>query len=221
MKLSFILRQARSGELKSLSPKDKTDDVIIDYLNLALLALYSRFPIEVEEAIIALKDGKTIYRLDGTDTDVTVTGTDGNPQVITSDSVMTIIEAYDEASKIPLNDEDNEFSIHTPSYDIVQVPLSATGSYISIIYKKNPTIITYEAPGGVLVDKDVKLPMGLLEPLLHYIGYRAHGSLDGNINAENNTHLMRFEQSCKRIEMLGIITQDDLGRKNSDTGFIV
>ena len=61
MKLSTIISQARSGELKSLSSKDKTDEVIVNYINLALIALYSRFTLRTEEAIVALADGKTLY----------------------------------------------------------------------------------------------------------------------------------------------------------------
>ena len=57
MLLTTILSQARSAELKPLSEKDKTDEVVIGYLNLALVALYSRFFIKTQEALIVLEKG--------------------------------------------------------------------------------------------------------------------------------------------------------------------
>jgi hypothetical protein len=43
----------------------------------------------------------------------------------------------------------------------------------------------------------------MLEALLHYIGYRAHGSINGNVNQENNTHYMRFDKSCNLLAREG------------------
>jgi hypothetical protein len=43
----------------------------------------------------------------------------------------------------------------------------------------------------------------MAEALLHYVGYRAHGSYDADIKTENNTHYMRFEASCKKLKDLG------------------
>lgn len=208
MKLSFILAQARSGELKSLSPKDKTDEVIVDYINLALIALYSKFQLKTEEAIIALQTNppKTLYTLDGTDSSVTV---GGSP--MEEDDLMSIICAYNEAgTKCPINDEKDEYSIHTVSYNQIQVPLLSTNTYISVIYRKNPKLIVHEEAGGETVDKQVEIPMQLLEPMLHYIGYRAHGSLDGSLTTENNSHYMRYKASCEECLKMGVLTPDDV-----------
>lgn len=219
MKLSFILDQARNGELKSLSTKDKTDEVIVGYINLALVALYSRFQLKTEEAIITLETNpaRTVYTLDSTDTAVRVNGVP-----MPDNDVMSIIDAFDESGRhVAINDEKDPFSIYTVSYNQVQIPLVNEGTYISIIYRKNPTLVTYTETNNVTDEKVVELPLQLLEPMLHYIGYRAHGAVDGKLNTENNTHYMRFEKSCERAQELGVLTADDVvGVNVTDKGFV-
>ena len=219
MKLSFILDQARNGELKSLSTKDKTDEVIVGYINLALVALYSRFQLKTEEAIITLETNpaRTVYTLDSTDTAVRVNGVP-----MPDNDVMSIIDAFDESGRhVAINDEKDPFSIYTVSYNQVQIPLVNEGTYISIIYRKNPTLVTYTETNNVTDEKIIELPLQLLEPMLHYIGYRAHGAVDGKLNTENNTHYMRFEKSCERAQELGVLTADDVvGVSVTDKGFV-
>ena len=209
MKLSFILGQARSGELKPLSPKDKTDEVVVGYINLALIALYTRFQLRTEEAIVSLHamPAKTIYTLGPSDSDVKV---DGRP--MPADDCMTILEVYGENGElIPVNDDRDPLSIYTISYNKIQVPLLDDNTYLSVIYKKNPTLVTYTDDGnGNAAETDVDLPVALLEPMLHYIGYRAHGSVNGDIRAETNSHYMRYEASCNKVLEMGGLTADDM-----------
>lgn len=213
MKLSFVLEEARSGELSSLSTKDKTDRKIVTYINLALIALYGRFQLATEEAIIRLRPDipKTIYTMSSTDADVRV-----GPRAMVDDEFMSIVSAFDEdGSEITVNDTNDPKSVLTVSYNQVQVPLLADSGYISLIYRKNPTLVVFMDDGnGNALDTDVQLPLQLLEALLHYVGYRAHGALDGNINTEQNTHYMRFEQACERAEELGVLTADDTMSKS-------
>ena len=202
MKLSFILEQARSGELAGLSTVDKTDEKVVSYINLALIALYNRFQLATEEAIITLRPDipKNVYTLNSTDADVRVAG-----QPMTDDEFMSIIAAYeDNGAEIPINDDANPYSIFTVSYNQVQVPLLVDNGYISIVYRKNPKLVTSTAG-----TTDVPLPMQFLEPLLHYVGYRAHGAVDGNINTENNTHYTRYIAACNMLEAAGVLTADD------------
>ena len=202
MKLSFILEQARSGELAGLSTVDKTDEKVVSYINLALIALYNRFQLATEEAIITLRPDipKNVYTLNSTDADVRVAG-----QPMTDDEFMSIIAAYeDNGAEIPVNDDANPYSIFTVSYNQVQVPLLVDNGYISIVYRKNPKLVT-----STVGTTDVPLPMQFLEPLLHYVGYRAHGAVDGNVNAENSTHYTRYTTSCNILESAGVLTADD------------
>lgn len=201
-----IITLAQAGELQNLGPSIRNDTAVIaGFINLGLVEIYKRFTLRTDEALITLVDGKTIYTLDGTDPDVTM---GSNPY-------FYIIAAYGEVSTddystndvlLPLNEEDNLYSINTVSYYEVQIPLITAGSVISLIYASRPTKVD-----PLNLSAEVDIPEQFIEPLLHYIGYRAHGSMDGNIQTESNTHYMRFEASCERVRLLGVgITSDDL-----------
>ena len=213
MKLSLIIKQARSGELSSVSASKYTDERIVDYVNLALIALYNRFQLATEEAIVTLRPDipKTVYTLDSTDADVKVAG-----QPMADDSFMAIVAAWDEdGTQISLNDDCDLRSVFTVGYNQIQVPLLGDSTHISVIYRTNPPLVEYVDDGnGNAVDVDVRLPMQLLEAALHYIGYRAHGAIDGSVQAETSTHYTRFVAACNLAAELGVLTADDVVNKS-------
>lgn len=196
MTLQDIINLARSGELSNLAVKDD-NDAIIGYINLGLIELYKRFPIETDEHLITLQDAVDIYTMPS--------------------DFMWIVAAYDEVPAlsdrdtmpIPINEEDNPLSINTVSWNKIQVPVTTEGATISIIYASSPETFTISD-----LSESVPVPAQMVEALLHYIGYRAHGAMDGNVQAENNTHYQRFELSCRRIEDSGMFTADDMSTVN-------
>ena len=90
MRLKTVITNARNRELKNLSPKDKTDEVIVSYINIALMELYSMFQLRTDELVLNLKTGKTIYTLDGTDIDVYRDGI-----AYTGNDFMALTNAFD------------------------------------------------------------------------------------------------------------------------------
>ena len=217
MTANEVIALARVGELSKLSIAIKDDNtVLLGFINLGLVELYKRFPLKNDEAIVTLRDGKTIYKLDGTDTDVSM----GEP-------FMYLLGAYEEgtdndfsasALSLPINEEDNIYSINSISYNSIQIPLVTTGAYISLIYAAKPTKVT-----TLTLDEELDLPDQMIEALLHYIGYRAHGAMDANIQTESNTHYMRFEASCNKLKELGVgIAPDDVSMNSriSMKGFV-
>lgn len=198
MTVQEIIDYAKNGELKNIAVKNDTE-AVLGFINLGMIELYKRFPLLVEEHVIELLDGVEIYTMPS--------------------NFMWVVAAYDEVPEdsddivavIPINEEDNPLSINTVSWNTIQVPVTVAGSYISIIYAAAPVYIT-----NADLATDIQIPPQMIEALLNYIGYRAHGSVNGEINSENNTHLMRFESSVKRIEQMGMFTSDDM---NMDTKF--
>ncbi len=210
MKISTIIKQARRGELSGLSDKAKTDEAIVDYTNRALTTIYNRFQLRNEEAIITLVDGKTIYRLDGSDADVSMTAVN---------EFISITKAFDEAGEIPINDDSDERSIHTVGYNAVQVPLTATGSYISVIYRAGATEIEYNALEEEGFD-NVPLPNSLMDALLNYVAYVAHKSYDDPTQANSISYLKLFNESCREAENFGLVPADTYSRDISVKGFV-
>lgn len=196
MTVDDVIDFAVKGELKKIAVKDDKAS-IVSFINLGMIELYKRFPLDTEEVIITL----------GAATDVNSAYTMISNTIYKMPSdFMYMVGAYEENGiEININKEDDPYSIMEISWNKIQVPVATTGANISIIYVKNPTLIA-NTPEELA--KDIELPSSLIEALLHYIGYRGHGSIDGNIQAENNTHYQRFEASVKRAEMLGIVSQD-------------
>jgi len=207
-----VINLAKNAELKQLAVKDD-ELAVLGYLNLGLLELYKRFPLEEAEAIITLKDGKTNYKLDGTDADVSM---EAGKDMLVIAGVYTTVKDGNEVKVVSMtiNDEDDATGIDTPSFNTVEVPAVATGALISIIYRVTPKFLT------ALTDV-LPLPPQLLEALLNYIGYRGHGSINGELKTENQSHYVRFENSCRRVLLDGLITTDDLiSKKLYNRGFV-
>lgn len=206
MRLKGIINNARNRELRQLSVKDKTDEVIVSYINLALIALYSRFQLRTEEIILKLVTGKVNYKIDGTDSDV-YKGT----TVFTDNDVMGIVKAFNEEKEISVNKDNDPLSVFTISYDTIQVPYATTGDYISLIYRASPTEIEFVDDGdGTAQDADVKLPVHMMEALLAHIGYSAYSSVDIAQQTKVNLYMDRFDKACSMLETLGLVPQDTL-----------
>lgn len=217
MTANEVIDIAKAGELLQISPAIKENSaILIADMNLGMIELYKRFSIKTDEAMITLRTGKSIYSLDGTDTDV-----------VMGDKYFYTIAAYGEEANseygmintsLPINVEDNIYSINSIGYNKIQIPLVTEGSLISIIYAAYPNKIT-----TLNLDEELDVPDQFIEPLLHYMGYRAHGAIDGNIQTESNTHYMRFEASCNKIKELGVgVTPDDIdmGSRLGMRGFV-
>jgi len=203
MTVGQVIELAKAGEVKSLAVKDNLDS-LIGYLNLGLLELYKRFPIDTEELILTLGED----------------GTPENSYTMISDTIykmpdnfMYLITAYDEVpetsnelvAEIPINEEDNPLSINTISWNKVQVPLVVQGAHLSLIYASSPSYFTIDS-----LDEEVPLPAQLIEPLLMYIAYKGHSSVESSPQQEDAVLYARFEGSCDVVRTLGIFTGDDL-----------
>lgn len=197
MTVNDVVQLVKHGELNNLAVSDNVE-AVLGYINMGVLELYKRFPLNVEEYLIELSTDTTIYTL--------------------PTDLMWIIAAYGEiedistgtvgVSELPINDENSLLSVNTIAWNKVQIPLAITGDRISILYAAKPDWIQYDADTEAHLTTEIPLPPQMTEALLHYIGYRAHGAVNGEINSENSTHYNRFEQSCERIQKLGMFTSD-------------
>jgi hypothetical protein len=208
MLVSELIGLAKNSELKQLSISD--DDIaVLGYINLGILELHKRFNLVQKEAVITMVEDVFSYRLDGTDNNVEMDT--ANTELLTIDNV------YDyNGCQLRINDEDDRFSVTTPEYNLLEVPVTTVldGATLSVIYRASPKFITQ-------TNSAVPLPLQFIEALLHYVGYRAHNSINGEVNTENNTHYMRFDKSCKLIRREGLYTEDSLStHKFEDRGFV-
>lgn len=221
MTVRGIITLVQLGELFQLSPTIRdNDNTIVAFINLGLIEIYKRFSILTDEAIITLKNGKTIYKMDGSDTTTVTFGNATVPCVsLGAHRYMNMIAAYEvngfstgyeqDAIVLPINEEDNIYSINAISYNEIQIPLITQEEQISILYNAFPPKVVVGNTGWDT--QEVPLPDQFVECLLHYIGYRGHGAMNGDIQNDSNTHYMRFEASCNMVKMLGVgVVPDDI-----------
>lgn len=214
MTIQDAIDLAASTKLKNIAVAKDTA-AVLGYLNLGITELYKRFPLRVDEAIVTLKDNKTEYKVDGTDADVSMPA---------NSQFMWLVSAYQEVEDtettefdtvlMPVNEEDNPLSLQTVAWNTVQIPLSITGAYVSLIYVATPAYYTI----GDLTEQ-LPLPPQMIEPLLEYIAYQAKSSI-GTVQ-DTALAYQEFEASCSRVEMRGMITSDDLEMLGRDLkGFV-
>ena len=196
MTVRQVIDLAKASELTGL-PAASKDETVLGFINLGVLELYKRFTLSVEEWLIALEDGQSYYTA--------------------PEDFMWVIAAYgevgmdsvQEVNVLPVNEEDNPLSINTVGWNKVQVPLSVTGAYVSIIYAATPEVYSVTD-----MDKTVNIPPQMIEALLAYIGWRANSTIDTGIQTEDTVWYNRFESSCSRLEVKGFINANDVVMTN-------
>lgn len=201
MKLHELLNLCRYSELTGLAVKNDTE-AVLSFINLGLIALYTRFPLRTEEHIIDLIDGKTIYDLPA--------------------DFMHITGAFEASGKgvainLPINEEGNPLSVNTINFSQVQIPLSITGTYVSIVYAAKPPYLTTDD-----LDREVPVPPQLLQPLLNFVAFKGHGAVRIDGQGQADIYYMRYKRSCDDVEKQGTaIASDDLSMNSriSSRGF--
>lgn len=181
-----IINAARYSEVGNTAIKDNTD-AILTFMNLGLLELHKRFPLRVEQTVLTLSNTTTTFNLPST--------------------FMYPLAAYGEDKDgnidmehvLPINDESNPESIFFSTFKQVQVPDTLDGSSAVIVFAAKPDRYTADD-----LNIELDLPETLIEPLLHYMGYKAQLGIRGDAQAENNAHWLRFDRSCKQAQDLGV-----------------
>ena len=204
MTIRQVIDLAKTSELANLSIGNK-DEIVLGYINLGMIELYKRFNLRVEEWIITLEDNVDIYT--------------------TPSDFMWAVAAYgevtdnqtDSVNELPINEEYNPLSINTVKWNKVQIPLSISGAYVSIIYAASPV---YYAMADL--DKEIDLPIQMIDALLAYIGYKGNSTIDSGIQTEDNVWYSKFETSCAKLEEKSMLNSNDMfmNKRLNTRGFV-
>lgn len=181
-----IINAAKYGELSSTALKDNTE-AVLTFMNLGLLELYKRFPLNTEEATYPIGATTALYALPPNFM---------YPLVVYGENKDGDIDVE---VKLPVNEEGEDPSVFFPNHRQVQIPSDLEGSRISVIYVSKPVSYTIDD-----LETEVNLPETLIEALLHYIGYKAHLGIKSDGQSENTAHYIRFDASCKKARELGV-----------------
>lgn len=199
MLLSDIFNQLTHGELSQLDLggaafgiiQPDNYDKIVPHVNLALTALYKRFNLKVGKHTLALLANQQTYTLPSDLLKV--------EQVVTSAQVP-----------FPLNDALDLYSVNTPTYRSLEVPLDVVNQVASLPeeYKTLTLGVTYRAshPKVELFQFNpntinIELPETHLMALLYFIASRVNNPI-GMTNEfhAGNSYAAKYEAECKSLE---------------------
>lgn len=227
MKLKEIFDQLTYGELSQLSIgggeagaiAPANYDRVLAHINLALTALYKRFPLKEGRITIELQPGRLTYPIhskyavSSTNSTELVRYIKDSVSEPFKDDIHKIERVYASGGlEFGLNDLEDPFSMMTPTATVLRVPASIVTppvdldeqlvtTTLQVVYRANHGLI---AAVGEALDPEaveVELPYSHLEPLLYFVAARVH-TPTGMSNETNmgNTYAAKYEQSCLEIE---------------------
>lgn len=192
---------------------------IINIINMGLVELYTRFPLNTREITLQLYEQITIYNLTSDYAESNIISTqpikyilDADPVSNFTDDILLIKHVYEETgNEFPLNDLDAELSVFTPTPTTLQVIFPSNGdeNTISIIYRAAPVDIplTITDPDSV----EVQLPIQYLEALTSYVAYKIINPRSNGAEGagEFTGYNAKFESIVQNIKTLGIVNLDN------------
>lgn len=238
MRLQEIFDQLSHAEFSQLHLGNESQGVtpasypkIASALNTGLTALHSRFFLREERLTLRLVPGRNSYPLRAQY--AVSTRTSREPVRYIEDSkeqpfienLLKIEQVFtDSMYELGLNDKDNNYSVRTPSMNVLYVPASLVCKDIDlpealktdtlqVVYRANHPILSEDVGLDDPEEYEVQLPYSHLQALLYYVASRLHNPV-GMTNQFHmgNSFFSKYELECQRLEQDNI--QIDQGVSN-------
>lgn len=175
--------------------------------NLALIALYTRFPLQLRQITLATVTGLHTYPLRYA---YAQTSSSTEPVKFIQDTVadpfrgdvLAIEGVYDgEHGLLPLNIAGNELSWFTHSYDTLAVDYPRTGDVYFVEYRARHAEIPLDADLTALEGFEIRVPVSLEGALLAKIAGDVYSnmSMEGALS-KSQLHLAEYEAICSEQE---------------------
>jgi hypothetical protein len=231
MKLSEIFTQLTYGELSQISIggveageiNEANYPKILPHINLALTALYKRFPLKEGRITVALQSGRVTYPLTSAFSASNRRSRETVKYILDTadtafvDDIHKVERIYTTSGwELGLNDEADVYSCFTPTATTLRVPAAVVNESVdlpqelrttelTVVYRANHPLITAGTSGLVPDRVDVELPYSHLEPLLLYIASRMNNpmGMTNEFNAGNN-YAAKYEAACAELERVNL-----------------
>jgi len=183
MTVNDIINYLKTGEIRQLAVKDDVP-ALLPLINLGLLEIHKIFDIRYDEIIIDTNDGDSLYSLPS--------------------NLIRISNVYDENGiELPLNKEDEEYSVYTPSTATLQIPQHADDYSVSVIYvASHPEVKDTSAT--------VELSPVYLDALLLCIAYKAHSGYSSGPESQTALLFGKYQFALKLIKDSGSYALDEV-----------
>lgn len=238
-KLSEIFEKLTTGELSQVSIGGANSGELLEkdyravgnHVMLGLTALYKRFDLKRSLLVVELVPDLTEYMLhsryavNGKQTNEPVRYIIDSMKRPFKDDILKILGVTnDEGCNLSLNDNNDRFSLRTPTIESLLVPLDVVNQVESKLpdeYKTDRLIVQYQANHANFIPRigyfdpentTIELPSSHTQALLYFVASRVHNpiGMGQEFNAGNNWNA-RYEQECQRLEADGNELEIDLG----------
>lgn len=221
MKVSELFQKLSYSELSNLALSNDGDGTIQDNykpkvlnaINDGLRRLFDRFNLLEKDVIIQMYDHITFYHLNSkyAETNYPDSGvphayikdTPGEPFL---DDAVKILAAYNgHGHELPINDDENEFSLYTPKPLILQVPLPTEMGLLCVRYQARHMDVHKETD---VID----VPVSLEEALRAFVAHKIYSQINTQeAVAIAMGHLQMYESLCTAV------TEHDLVNSSRQT----
>lgn len=223
MLLEQILDTIRYGELANISVEDEKLPQILNFINLGLIQLYSKFPIVEKQVIIQQYNQISMYILDyayarsNRSSSVPHKYILDTPDDPFKNDVMFITGICDEwGIPIPLNDDHDPRSYFLVSHNTLQIPNANEHNSTFVIYRAKPERINIKEYN---VMQEVILPDYLLEALSAYVGFKAMQSMSSEESiALSGQFLERYNTLINEVQQNNLMNSN-VSASNTKFGF--
>ena len=232
MLLSEVFEQLTYGELSQLAIggaeagaiQEKNYSAIIASINLGLTALYKRFPLKEDTFQVQLQANKLTYPLAKAYALSNTASTEPVKYILDTESpfignIHKVERVYaDTGYELKLNDHDDEYSLFTPSVNVIKVPAAIVAKNfdlpellktdkLSVVFRANHPIIPTGDDVPDPTEYELELPYSHLEPLLLFVASRLHNPLGMNPNTPvhtGNNYAAKYEAACQLLEKFNL-----------------
>ena len=150
------------------------DSTIISFINLALVELASRFNLKTKATVIRVEEDVYFYELREDDLV----------------RILNIQETDGSDLKFP--------TVNKVEYDVKGVNYD---SFLLVKPTKKQLVVVYQAtiPKVTSASDYIRVQPFLITPILQYVAYKAHTSISGKTDTENNVYFQRYELAIRRL----------------------
>lgn len=213
--LADIARDLSLGHLADLPSFGEGDGLIeptqlskfLLRANDALRAVYARFPLQMQTIIVEAVDGVHLYPLRK---EYALTSGSVQPNKFIKDSVanpfkedvLGIEHVFDgEHCELSLNDRNDPTSLHTPSFDVLQIDKPKTGDRYHVQYRAMHEPVPMTVTETEMVNVPLRIPAALLSAFKFHIASGLHegGGSEGT-TAKSIMYASAYETECIQLE---------------------
>lgn len=190
---------------------------VINAINLGLTSLYAEFPINEKLMVVQLYAHITDYILHS-DYAETNTESDKPYKYIMdttfepfADDILVILTVSNEGGiQLPLNQNNQLYSVYTPQYNILQHPFPDDENAIFITYKATHPKISVSSDPATF---EVNVPLQVLPLLLVYVNHKLLAPIN---KEESMLKLQEYIALVKNAKTLGIFLKEDSNNEKLD-----